>query len=152
MAYGENTKVSQMGSISEIERTLMRYGASGFMYGWQHDAAAVCFTMANRQIRIAVPLPNKDDPQFRQTETGRARVESAAIKEWEQACRQRYRSLSLIIKAKLEAIEVGIRTFDEEFMADIVLTGGRTIGQQLLPGIDHAISSGSLPPLLPNLD
>ena len=48
---------------------------------------------------------------------------------WEQACRQRWRALLLIIRAKLEAAEAGISTLETEFLANIVLPDGRTAGQ-----------------------
>jgi len=107
--------------------------------------------MAGRQVRIQVPMPDRKDKQFWKTDTGRDRSESAALKEWEQACRQRYRALALVVKAKLEAVESGITTLEEEFMAHLVLPGGQTVGQRLLPEIDHAQRSGELPALLPHI-
>ncbi|MGX5913912.1 hypothetical protein ACR0ST_04200 [Aliidiomarina sp. Khilg15.8] len=151
MAYAKNTNVSQSASIMEIERTLNKYGADQFMYGWQQGAAAVGFVMQGRQVRFVVPMPNKDDAQFWKTDTGRDRAPNAALKEHEQACKQRFRALSLVVKAKLEAVESGITTFEEEFMAHLVLPGGQTVGQRLLPEYEEAQRTGKLPPLLPNL-
>ena len=42
----------------------------------------------------------------------------------------------------------GIVTFEEEFLAHLVLPGGQTVGERLGPELD-AIDSGDLPPLLP---
>lgn len=151
MAYADKTSVGTSQSIIEIERTLTKYGADQFMYGTQQGKVAVGFVMADRQVRIVVSLPHKTDKQFYKTETGRDRSESAALKEWEQACKQRYRALALVVKAKLEAVEAGITTFDEEFMAHLVLPTGETVGQRLLPEIENATHSGTFPPLLPNL-
>lgn len=151
MAYADKTSVGTSQSIIEIERTLTRYGADQFMYGTQPGKVAVGFVMGGRQVRIVVPLPEKTDKQFWITETGKKRSESVALKEWEQACRQRYRALALVVKAKLEAVEAGITTFDEEFMAHLVLPGGQTVGQRLLPEINEAQRTGKLPPLLPNV-
>ena len=39
-------------------------------------------------------------------------------------------------------------TFEEEFLAHLVLPGGQTVGERLGPELD-AIDSGDLPPLLP---
>jgi len=151
MAFASDTKVSQSASMLEIERTLDRYGAEQFMYGKKPDCAVIGFVMAGRQVRIQVPMPDRNDRQFWKTDTGRDRTESAAVKEWEQACRQRYRALALVVKAKLEAVESGITTFEEEFMAHLVLPGGQTVGQRLLPEIDQAQRSGELPALLPHI-
>lgn len=149
MAYAEKTSVGTSQSIIEIEKTLTRYGADQFMYGTQPGKVAVGFVMGGRQVRIVVPLPDKKDRQFWLTDTGRERAETAALKEWDQACRQRYRALALVVKAKLEAVDAGITTFEEEFMAHLVLPGGQTVGQRLLPEINEAQRTGKLPPLLP---
>jgi hypothetical protein len=69
----------------------------------------------------------------------------------EVARRQRWRALALAIKAKLEAVESGIATFEEEFMAYIVLPDGQTVGEFLSPQIEAAYSSGRMPPLLPGI-
>ena len=151
MAYAEKTSVGTSQSVIDIERTLTRYGAEQFMYGTQPGKVAVGFVMGGRQVRIVVPLPDKTDRQFWTTGTGRDRSESAALKEWEQACRQKYRALALVVKAKLEAVESGITTFEEEFMAHLVLPGGETVGQRLLPEINEAQRTGKLPPLLPHV-
>lgn len=39
MAYAERTVVSPEKSRGEIERVLSRYGAKGFMYGWDNGRA-----------------------------------------------------------------------------------------------------------------
>lgn len=69
------------------------------------------------------------------------RTAAAATKEYEQAGRQRWRALALVIKAKLEAVGTGIVTFEEEFLAHIVLPSGRTVTQDVTPrdrgGLHH---------------
>lgn len=74
-----------------------------------------------------------------------------AVRRWEQACRQRWRALLLVVKAKLEAIETGIATFDGEFMANIVLPGGGTVGDWMTPQIERAYLTGAVPAMLPML-
>lgn len=151
MAYAEKTSVSTDKSRAEIERTLQKYGADQFMYGWDQDKAIVGFRMAGRQIRFLLPMPDKTQRRFTHTPTGKARKESAIYIEWEQACRQKWRALSLVIKAKLEAVEAEIAIFEDEFMANIVLPNGGTVSQFMLPQIKKAYDSGQMPKLLPNL-
>ena len=146
--YAENTSVGTDKSRAEIERTLQRYGADGFMYGWQGTAAIVQFVAHGRQIRFELPLPDREAAEFTQTPTGRERSEKQARDAWEQACRQRWRALSLCIKAKLEAVEAGISTFESEFMANVVLPGGQTVGDWMAPQIERAYETGTMPPLL----
>lgn len=151
MAYAENTSVSTEKSRAEIERTLQRYGAEQFMYGWDQDKAVIGFRMVGRQIKFLLPMPDKTDRRFTHTPTGKVRKETAAYNEWEQACRQKWRALSLVIKAKLEAVESGIAIFEDEFMANIVLPNGSTVSQFMLPQITQAYESGKMPKMLPDL-
>lgn len=52
---------------------------------------------------------------------------SPAAEEWEQACRQKWRALALLVKAKLEAVDAKISSVEEAFFADIVMPDGRTV-------------------------
>lgn len=145
--FAEKTAVAADKSRSEIERTLSRYGATGFMYGWLTDSAVVAFEMNSRRIKFMLPLPIPEE--FAVTSTGRCRTQSAVESQCDQAVRQRWRALLLVIKAKLEAVESGITEFDDEFMSHIVLPDGQTIGQHLRPQIANAYATGKMPPLLP---
>lgn len=151
MTYASNTTVSTEKSRGEIERTLQRYGADQFMYGWDQSKAVIGFRMAGRQIKFLLPMPSKNDRSFTHTERGKVRAEDAAFKSWEQACRQKWRAMALVIKAKLEAVEAGIAIFENEFMANIVLPDGSTVSQFMLPQIKTAYEKGSMPNMLPDL-
>jgi len=65
-------------------------------------------------------------------------------------CRQKWRALALVIKAKLEAVESGISVFEDEFMAAIVMPNGRTVSEEIRPRIAAAYESGNMPALLPD--
>ncbi len=151
MTYANKTDVSTERSRAEIERTLQRYGADQFMYGWDQKSAVVGFTMDKRQIKFLLPMPDKNDVKFKKTSIGKWRKKEAAYKEWEQACRQKWRALSLVIKAKLEAVEAGISIFEDEFMANIVLPDGSTVGNFMRPQIATAYESRKMPKMLPDL-
>ncbi|WP_084581741.1 hypothetical protein [Sphingomonas azotifigens] len=148
--FAANTDVSASRSRDEIERTLTRYGADQFMYGWQDDAAMVAFRMVGRQVRFVLPMPSKEEKRFTHHSRGR-RTPDAALKEWEQAVRQRWRALSLVIKAKLEAVESGISEFEDEFLANIVMPNGSTAGQWVRPQIAIAYRTSEMPKMLPAL-
>ena len=151
MRYAENTSVSAEKSRHEIERVLQRYGATGFMYGWQEKSADIGFVMHNKQIKFILEMPDSNSTAFTKTPTGRKRTSAQAHVEWEQATRQRWRALALAVKAKLEAVEAGIATFESEFLAHIVMDDGQTIGEKLLPQLDRALTAGKLPKLLPGI-
>jgi len=144
--YAANTSVASELSRLEIEKTLIRYGAGQFAYATDINKAMIAFSLSDRQVRFVLPLPDKSE--YTLTETGRVRTENSQKDVWEQACRQRWRALHLVIKAKLEAVECGISVFEDEFMANIVLPGGRTVSQFMLPQIQQAYMTGQPPRLL----
>lgn len=147
--YAERTEVASDRSRTEIERTLQRYGATAFAYGWTGHQAAITFEMSGRRIRFLLPLPSRADPAFTRTTTGRERTAAAADREYEQAVRQRWRALALVIKAKLEAVAAGITTLQDEFLAHTVLPDGSTVGDWARPQVALAYERSVMPSLMP---
>ncbi len=129
-----------------INDVFSRYGAESFAYATTSGKAILAFQIHGKQIRISVSLPKIED--FRLTENGRVRTAGSQREAWEKATRQIWRVLLLLIKAKLEAIENGISTMDHEFMADIMLPNGQTVGEYVMPQIRQAYITGNMPPLL----
>jgi hypothetical protein len=151
--YAADTTVNSEASRAEIERTLRRYGADSFAYGWDREQAMVGFRMNDRQVKFMLPMPDRQAREFTHTEARRyRRSEAAAEAQYEKAIRQRWRALALVIKAKLEAVESGITEFESEFLAHIVLPDGRTAGEWLSPQIEHAYETGQMPAMLPALE
>lgn len=145
--YAEGTSVSPDRSKGEIEKTLQRYGCTSFAYGWEEDRAMIAFKAHGMQVRFLLPMPKRDDYAF--TDTGRERTMLQTDKAYDQAIRQRWRALSLAIKAKLEAVESGIVGFEDEFLAHFVLPSGQTVGETITPELNQVVQRG-LPPLLPS--
>ena len=146
--YAENTTVPVERSRAEIERVLRRYGAERFEYGWSQDKAIIRFLMRGRLIRYNLALPPREDRAFTHTPTGKKRTATMAEVEWEQACRQMWRALLLVIKAKLEAVASGITSFEDEFLAVTLLPSGETVGELIQPRITVAYETGEMPKLL----
>jgi len=138
--YASETAVPVMRSQAEIETLLERYGAAEFARGWTKGGALVGFVVQQRQVRFMLPLPQREN--YKPGPTGE--------NKWQQAMRQRWRALALIVKAKLEAVETGITTFEQEFLAHIVVPStGRTVGEWLGPQLKEAYLKGKPPALLP---
>lgn len=151
--YAENTSVSVESSRGEIERTLQRYNAESFAYGWDQHRAIIEFAAQDRRIRFVLPLPDRNDKDFTHTPArGTERTPAQAYAAWEQACRQRWRALALAIKAKVEAVEAEITTFEDEFMAHIVLPDGSTFGAWARPQIAQVYEHNKMPALMPGGD
>jgi hypothetical protein len=131
MTYAATTKVPVDQSKAEIERTVIRYGAKSFASFVESGRAIIVFECADRRIRFDLPLPEGDSEKDK------------------QKARSRWRALLLCIKAKLESVESKIETFEEAFLAHVVMPDGLTVGQHARPTIAQAYKEGAMVPLLP---
>ncbi|MCB1902150.1 MAG: hypothetical protein KDH16_22865 [Rhodocyclaceae bacterium] len=148
MGYAQNTTVPVERSRAELERTLSRYGASAFGYMTNADTARIFFEANGRRILFELALPDRNDREFTHHSRGE-RTAAQAEAMWEQACRQKWRALNLVVKAKLEAVDAGISEFEDEFLANILLPSGQTMGDVARPAIAHAYDTGTMPALMP---
>lgn len=151
--YASKTTVPADKSRADIERVLTRYGASSFMYGWDAKGAMIAFVVETgpdqrRQVRFHLPLPDPDEYRFTHHSRG-PRSPTERERLYEQATRQKWRALHLVVKAKLEAVESGIATFEDEFLAYIALPSGETVGEWISPQIEVAYDQGQMPTALP---
>jgi hypothetical protein len=146
--YAQETTVSVDKSKAEIEKLLVRYGATSFVSGFKPTHAIVAFEMIGRQIRFTLPLPQITDEEVTHDSAGRSRPSGSLASTLDKISRSRFRALLLSIKAKLESVSIGITTFEEEFLSNIVMPDGRTVGQHTLPLIAASYESGKVVPLL----
>jgi hypothetical protein len=125
MKYAKRTQVPVTKSRLEIEATVTRYGADQFgsAFDQKGGRAMVQFRIVQWLVRFVLPLPHGD----------------------EQDRRQRWRALALVIKAKLEAVESGITTVEEEFLPHIVVPGGGTFAEWAVPQLRELKKGGQLP-------
>lgn len=146
--YASRTDVPVSKSRDEIERTLLRFGATGYGYAYQPPQVAISFELKGLRVIMRMTLPDRD--QFKYDKRGYERTASAIERDWEQACRQRWRTMANGVKAKLALIDDGISTVEREFLADIWVPGAnQTYGDFAIPQIAEAYRTGELPPLLP---
>ncbi len=120
--YAAGTRVPVTQSRLELERTLERYGADQFVYGSDGDEWVVRFRASGRYVQMRIEKPEDERDQ-----------------------RQRWRALVLVVKAKLESIESGLETFEEAFLANVILPDGSTFGDWARPALEKAYSSGEMP-------
>lgn len=146
--FAATTQVPSQKSRNEIETVLYRYGATGFMYGWQSQNAVISFAAHSRQIRFILPLPDKASRDLTHNGRGTRRSQTDFQKAYDQAERQRWRALLLVIKAKLECVDSKITSFEDEFLSHIVLPNGQTMGEVSKPQIKAAYETGEMPLLL----
>ena len=136
--YADKTEVTVEKSKVQIERLLTEFKASSVMMASNADKSMIVFAMADRHVKFVLPLPQK-------VEFARHRNPIAAL---EQATRTRWRALYLALRAKLEMAATGITTFEDEFLAHIVMPDGQTVGEMTRPRIAQAYQSGEVRPLL----
>lgn len=147
--YASDTSVSVEKSRAEIETILRRYKASSFGYASNPTGAMIFFELAGRRIKFVLPMPDPRSREFTHTPAkGMLRSAAEAEKAWEQAGRQRWRALALVIKAKLEAVTAGITTIEDEFLAHTMLPNGQTVGENMQDQITLAYQNGQMPPML----
>lgn len=155
MSYAEGTSVPIEKSKAEVEQLLRKAGASQFTTGWDEDArlSRVLCRLGEFYIRFDVKVPNPTDyaqvpvPNSRPPRT-RDRTHEELRKVLDAEERRRWRALVLIVKAKLEMIEQGMSTVEREFLADIMLPDGGTVGDRLGKQLIESYRTGNMPRLL----
>lgn len=133
MAYAQKTEVPVAKSRAEIEALLERHKARqyGTAVDYERLEARVQFRLHDRIVRFLIPLP---DPK-----------KLGSGQKFEQAERQKWRALLLVIKAKLESVESTIESFETAFLGQIVLPNDQTVATTVAPLIAEAYKGGRMP-------
>jgi hypothetical protein len=147
--FAEATTVSVEKSRAEIEKLITRYGATSTAFMNAPGRAIVCFEASGRRIMFELKLPDRTEKRFLKDYRGYTMPANKQMDKWEQACRQCWRALALVIKAKLEAVETGITSFEDEFLAHIVMPDGQTVATHIKPRIAEAYAGGQMLALMP---
>lgn len=143
--YAKNTVVSAEKSRAELEELLRAAGATEINIWTSQKQSQFAYRIAGRMVRHVVDYPELDSFQ-KQNAKGTALLKAdqlvrAADQEW----RRRWRALVLIVKAKLEMVGSGCSTFEQEFLADILLPDGTTVGAAIVPKLERAYKTGLMP-------
>jgi hypothetical protein len=147
MAYAERTEISVDKSVGEITALLRKSGAERIANAAMPERLAIQCFVKDRMLRFTVRLPLLEQmPRY--DGSNRYLTEKQRAMKRDQAHRQRARALLLVIKAKLESVESGVETFDEAFLANVVMPDGLTVAELALPTIEKAYIEGKQPQLL----
>jgi hypothetical protein len=82
---------------------------------------------------------------------GSVRAASTQQRAWEAETRRRWRAFLFVLKSLLVGVDEEIVTAEEALLAYLLLPGGETVGERVIPEMRRAAQSGELPPLLPGL-
>jgi outer membrane biosynthesis protein TonB len=113
--HGSGTRVEVHRSRNELERVLSKFGAEEVLFVEADANAAIQFAMHGRCVQLALPLPDPENARFTHTPTGKPRTTAAQERAYEQALREHWRSLVVAVRGKLQSVESGISTFEQEF-------------------------------------
>jgi len=131
--FAEDTVVPASRSRDQIVEMMKRAGADAFLFGEDAGRATIGFRLKGRYLRFTVP-----------TASG-GRSQRAA----DQLVRTRWRALWLVVKARLEAVAIGLISVEDAFLAETLLPDKRTVAEVMAPQVEDAYRSGTMPPLLP---
>jgi hypothetical protein len=159
MRYAANTSVSVERSKSELDTLLGKAGAHqrAMMNDELRGIAVVVFALGGRQVKLSMSFPtyaslreqSEKDPPRGWRSWNASQRDKWLRAQVVQGERQRWRGLLLCVKAKLELIADGSSTLEREFLSDIMLPDGRTVGETISPRIAEAYNTGNMPAMLP---
>lgn len=123
--YAERTKVPVDKSRLEIERYVTQRGANEFGTMTTPERAQILFKMKGWHVRMTVPLT--------------VEIRGRVVPVDDGEVRRRWRAMLAVVKAKIAAVDAGVVTFEQEFLAHIVKHDGETIGEAL-----HSVGIGAI--------
>jgi hypothetical protein len=137
MAYAKTTEVPFERSIGEIIGLLRKAGADQIGQMESRTNFTLQFTLAERMVRFRVHFPT---PEQIKEMTGPRQDAQRVGEQWR---RQRGRALLLVIRAKLESVESEVETFEQAFLANVVLPDGATLYDRVREPIAIEYRTGS---------
>ena len=120
---------------AELSKELRRYGIEMV----QHTQTDRVFSIA-----FQVQVQEQKRPLTVRIDVPYDRTKDAEDKFGWKLQRIKYRALFYYVKSLLIAWDDGLKTFAEIFLPHIVLPGGRTVAQDLMPKYTMAIDSGQM--------
>lgn len=136
MAY-ETTTVPVERSQAQLRKLLQAYGADSFKFGEGHingqRMATVAFAIRGHRVRMRVPLRTADYAMVRAAASrSRRPADETRVTLAEREAKRIWRVLSWNVKARMEAVQEGIETFEKAFLAHLLdERTGQTIFEQL---------------------
>jgi hypothetical protein len=148
--FAIGTKVSVEKSRAELDTLLGKYGATAraIVVDDQQARAQVAFMLGGLKYRLDIPLPVRAMGEPPVLPRGwkvwsEFEREQWCLKQYDQTLRERWRVVVLLIRAKLEAVGLGLSTVEKEFIADLVLEDGRTVYTALGDNIRYALATNA---------
>ena len=133
--YAQYTKVPIQKSKQQIEKLLIDWGIEEFFFGTSPRGEGIGFKYKGRIYKRNVTKPK------RESWTSNA--------EYERLQRQRWRILYMSLKMKLEEIDDGDISFEDQFLSMMCLPDGSTVADFMkLPENVALLQKAEMPKLL----
>lgn len=123
MSYAEGTRVAVTKSMQEIEELVRKRGGQKFYRGEQDDRMVLGWWQSDRMVMFGVTLPPLET--FKRKPRG-YRTVPEQLQCREQAMREQWRAVLLVIKAKYASVEAKIEPFEEAFLGQLVVPDPET--------------------------
>lgn len=121
MSAYSGTNVPIEKSQAEIRTMLRRYGADSFSFGETRGHAEVQFRHGALAVRMRVPIRELTEDEIRaEPSLARQGVYKVLEQGVEVSARRVWRVLYWLLKTRMEAIEAGVETFAEAFLAHLL--------------------------------
>jgi len=134
MKYAKNTTVPVARSKQKLDELFESYGIEESFSGRSPRGDGIGFKYQGKVYKMNVPTPSKDG----KTE-----------KQYDQEMRQRWRILYMSTKMKFEEIDAGVKTFEDQFLAQMCLPDGSTVADFMnLPKNKSLLEKSEMPKLL----
>lgn len=122
MTYAEKTSVPVNRTQQQIKELLKFHGADTFALLEQTSCVKLAFRIDG--FNYLFTMDEQEDAQEN---------------------RARWRALFLVVKAKLTAVEAGISTMQDEFLANTVMADGQTVGAWATPRLEQLAAGRDVP-------
>lgn len=146
--FAEGTTVQAAATKGQIEDMLVAHGCDRFGSMADSTTARIMFSCQGISYLIHINLPDPNDDAFwfyMRGSVQHRRAEPEGQDRYRAELNRRWRALYAVIKAKLIAVDEGITTFEDEFLAHTVLAGGHTFSETYVPMLRQAAEQGQLP-------
>lgn len=133
--YAKNTTVPVSRTKVQVQELLVNYGIEEFFFGTSPRGDGIGFKYEGRVYKHNVPMPDPNDYRY--------------DTQYKQAVRQRWRIFYMSLKMKLEEVQAGGMTFEDQFLAMMALPDGSTVADWIrLPANAEFLQKAEMPKLL----
>lgn len=155
--FAENTKVTPEKSRAEAEGLLTKYGAKevALMSSESAGKTAIVFIANSRRVKLEIVYPTyaewKKHAEKVKIYQYQDRYTKVSTNWLRSELRRRWRVFVLRLKAKLEVCADDPAAFEREFLPDIMLPNGTTVGENIGPMLAEVYSGNRQLLTLPGL-